>query len=195
MKHFKVHLTNNATFSGPKQDSCYVRGKRYRIGETYVAEDCSGVCLCNGNAPPVCSRLCLQRPSVCAPGEIKVESIERISDSNCSCTVSSCIRVDTTINSPGCGLSQNTSINKFIIGGKNANPGDWPWMIAVVEVDSPEKIYCGASLLNSQWALSAAHCFSKPFRHDPTKYSLRVGEHRLDRKGIFSRYFPSIADI
>ena len=78
----------------------------------------------------------------------------------------------------------------FIIGGRDALEGAWPWMIAVVWKSSPNRISCGASLLSSQWALTAAHCFKAPFRSDKTKYLLKFGGLHL--KGIFLPVIGSI---
>ena len=156
-------------------------------GELYVDSNCTRMCLCNAKSSPTCSSLCPQTTVVCAPGEYKVLEVEHVLDSNCSCTVSKCIKTDSTINSNDCGYSNKASSSSslFIIGGKNANLGDWPWMIAVVKVSYPTQIYCGATLLNTQWALSAAHCFSKPYRNDPQNYLIRIGEYSLSKKGMY----------
>ena len=71
--------------------------------------------------------------------------------------------------------------------------GQWPWMVAVTKVASPNQIWCGATMVSDRWALSAAHCFRKPDRNDPTKYLLRIGEHDLNKSGIllFSSFISS----
>lgn len=156
-------------------------------GEIYVEKSCANVCICNGNSSVTCSSLCPLKTVVCGAGEYKVEELEHVAGSNCSCSMQKCVKIDTRINTDDCGISNssNLSDNQFIIGGNEAKLGKWPWMIAVVKVSSPTIIYCGATLLNTQWALSAAHCFSKPFRNDPKQYILRVGEHKLDKEGWF----------
>ena len=156
-------------------------------GEIYIEKNCTSVCICNGNSSITCSSLCPSEKVVCGAGEYEVDEVEHVANSNCSCTVRKCVRVDTSINANGCGVSNSSdaSTSLFIIGGNDAVFGKWPWMIAVVKVSTPTVIHCGATLLNTQWALSAAHCFSKPFRNDPTQYILRIGEHRLDKKGLF----------
>jgi len=166
-----------------ESDKCYVDGKEYKIGELYIDNNCTSMCICNGKSSPSCSSLCTQATVVCGPGEYKVLEMEHVINSNCSCPVSKCLETDSSINSNGCGYSSTTSSQSlFIIGGKNAILGEWPWMAAVVKVGYPKQIYCGATLLNTQWALSAAHCFSKPYRNDPQNYIIRIGEYSLDKK-------------
>ncbi|KAG7233724.1 hypothetical protein INR49_006645 [Caranx melampygus] len=55
-----------------------------------------------------------------------------------------------------CGIAP---INTRIVEGEDAAPGAWPWQAMVVVEDT---MFCGGSLINDQWVLTAAHCFPAP---------------------------------
>ena len=45
-----------------------------------------------------------------------------------------------------------------IVGGASSLEGEWPWQVSL---HFSGNLYCGASILSSNWLISAAHCFSK----------------------------------
>nr|XP_019960557.1 PREDICTED: mast cell tryptase-like [Paralichthys olivaceus] len=54
-----------------------------------------------------------------------------------------------------CGLAPR---NLKISGGREASPGNWPWLVSIAENRTN---ICGGSLINDQWILTAAHCMSE----------------------------------
>ncbi|XP_026801320.3 serine protease 27 isoform X2 [Pangasianodon hypophthalmus] len=53
-----------------------------------------------------------------------------------------------------CGLAP---LNDRIVGGQNAPEGSWPWQVSLQKYGSH---FCGGSLINKDWVMTAAHCFS-----------------------------------
>uniref|UniRef100_A0A5S6Q0J9 Peptidase S1 domain-containing protein n=1 Tax=Trichuris muris TaxID=70415 RepID=A0A5S6Q0J9_TRIMR len=81
-----------------------------------------------------------------------------------------------------------------IIGGRDAVPYSWPWHAAVYRRKGPfeAKYLCGASLLNDQWLLSAAHCFfgtTRLYSFDIQLGMFRQTDKEGDIVGIEKVYF------
>lgn len=70
------------------------------------------------------------------------------------------------------------SLNK-IVGGDEATPGSWPWQVMLrKKYLGGDYQFCGGTLINDQWVVTAAHCF---YRYGSTSlYSAVVGAHDRD---------------
>lgn len=76
-----------------------------------------------------------------------------------------------------CGLPVYPS--KRIVGGTQASFGEWPWQVSLRQWRSVTFLHkCGAALVNSNWAITAAHCVENA---QPDQILLRIGEYDLER--------------
>ncbi|XP_022088735.1 uncharacterized protein LOC110978224 [Acanthaster planci] len=68
------------------------------------------------------------------------------------------------LNQAGCGL-QAASNSFRIIGGSDAEPGQWPWLgsLRYHGNDGSKNHGCAVSLVAPQWVVTAAHCVDTPF--------------------------------
>uniref|UniRef100_A0A8C2KJA0 trypsin n=1 Tax=Cyprinus carpio TaxID=7962 RepID=A0A8C2KJA0_CYPCA len=64
-----------------------------------------------------------------------------------------------------------------IVGGNPALPGEIPWQVALV-ARSTRQVFCGGSILNQLWVITAAHCLVGSRNGS---FYIRVGEHDVSK--------------
>merc|ERR1712080_83255 len=45
-----------------------------------------------------------------------------------------------------------------IVGGEDAEDGEFPWQVQLRSSDSSRSLFCGGSVLNEEYVITAAHC-------------------------------------
>src|SRR5688500_18515972 len=67
-----------------------------------------------------------------------------------------------------------------IVGGREAEPGAWPWQAALVQAQSANAFngqFCGGTLIAPEWVLTAAHCVDAG--EEPGELHVVLGRHQL----------------
>ncbi|KAK9758575.1 Trypsin [Popillia japonica] len=81
---------------------------------------------------------------------------------------------------PECG-QKIVNVQTLVIGGTNAQPGEYPWVLAIYRSSSKQHI-CGASMISRLYVLSAAHCFydENGALLDKNEFILAAGKYYRD---------------
>ncbi|XP_063065503.1 chymotrypsin B-like [Engraulis encrasicolus] len=78
--------------------------------------------------------------------------------------IGSCLAL--VVSALGCGVPEIEPVvsgYSKIVNGENAVSGSWPWQVSLQQ---PDKFhFCGGTLINNQWVLTAAHCRVTPRYH------------------------------
>lgn len=64
--------------------------------------------------------------------------------------------------SHSCGVPR-VSVNQLIFNGRDTVLGQWPWHAALYHREkTSDKYWCGATLINAWFVITAAHCTENP---------------------------------
>ena len=69
-------------------------------------------------------------------------------------------RINRELSSSSCGLPNNGTVVRRIVGGRKALPGEFPYQVALQSWSlwSGYQFFCGGSIINEYWVLTAGHC-------------------------------------
>jgi len=87
-----------------------------------------------------------------------------------------------------CGLANRVS---KIVGGVNTEVNEYPWQAGLVSKGS-STVWCGGSLLNSKWVLTAAHCTAG---EKTNRLQVLLGEHKYNTNTETTHIRASIDQI
>lgn len=76
---------------------------------------------------------------------------------------------------PSSSSSGNNNDNR-IVGGDDANPGDFPYQVSLRDVYATAFHFCGGAIIRPNWILTAAHCVDGD---EPEEILVVVGTHLI----------------
>ncbi|VVC45767.1 Serine proteases, trypsin family, serine active site,Peptidase S1, PA clan,Serine proteases, trypsin [Cinara cedri] len=78
-----------------------------------------------------------------------------------------------------CGLKNGPQDQERIVGGQNADPGEWPWIVAIFNAG---RHFCGGSLIDDTHVLTAAHCVAHMSSWDVARLTANLGDYNIKSK-------------
>lgn len=100
-------------------------------------------------------------------------------EENCKKTCGKCPQTMPSINSENCGKAEQRNLNSAssVVQGTNAPVGYYPWQAALF---FDGEFFCGGSLIDESYVVTAAHCFRGLNTEDASQFSVVLGDNNIE---------------
>ncbi|GAB1602013.1 serine protease hepsin-like [Argonauta hians] len=86
-----------------------------------------------------------------------------------------------------CGVVYTRKTSPYVVGGTEAYPGSWPWMV-MLRVKGVK--LCAGSILNRNWVLTAAHCFDYVQLQNASVWTVTSAKHHSNCTDTTEQEWP-----
>uniref|UniRef100_A0A673AF21 Suppressor of tumorigenicity 14 protein homolog n=1 Tax=Sphaeramia orbicularis TaxID=375764 RepID=A0A673AF21_9TELE len=134
---------------------------------------------------------CKTSPGICSDYSFTCDNGACVNKVNAECDrINDC---DDHSDETGCECGTRPYKLNRIVGGQNAELGEWPWQVSLHYMTYGHA--CGASILSNKWLLSAAHCFktANPTNLIPSSWQSYSGmQDQYNHNGVQRRALQRI---